>query len=806
MIKKAIISIFFSAAVLLPASAQTMKGWLPGGYPIVDTLELNRFKEKIEAIKRTRPTVALVLSGGGAKGAAHIGVIKYLESIGIPVDVVIGTSMGGLVGGMYALGYDAAELDEIVSNIDWNSALTDSTPREYITYAENRYREKYFLSFPFYYSKDEFLKMRKFDEKQLEDAESRYEAIHLGRETGDPSNRVKENILGSLPAGFIFGQNVNNILSSLSIGYQDDIQFSDLPIPFICVATEMVTGKAKIWTSGKLNTALRSTMSIPGVFAPVRVDDMVLVDGGIRDNYPTDIARYIDVDFIIGVDLSEGFKSYNKINNLADIIMQGVDMLGRESYERNYKETEVTIKPKLRDYNMMSFSKASIDTIISRGYDAAVEQHDNLIAMRDLINAESHSIHRPKALNISNKLLSISGIEITGVSDNESRYLMDMLKLDVRKKVSKKDLQDAVAGIYGTKSFDYVTYEMEGASEPFKLKINCKKGPVHKVGFGARMDTEEIVSVLLNLGWNVNKFQGSVFDLSGKIGLNPFVDLHYYYMGPDGPTFNTRVKFHYVGRSILNWGASNVTIDYSNLMEEIYFSNIKWSKFDFKSGIRNDFFKINSLFTDNKEVNYNINSTKNSYVSLFLNAKADTFDRGYFPTKGLSIGIDYSWVFAGLQNKISPFSTLHVDAKAVIGNRGLFSFIPSVNLRYMFCKERVPLPYINIAGGGIAGRYMDQQLPFIGVNNVFAADNMLMVFRTDFRFKLFKNNYLTAMVNFADSAPDFQGIFNFNESKGYIGAGVEYAYDSIIGPVKADIHWSNVTNSVGAYLSIGYDF
>ena len=214
--------------------------------------------------------MALVLSGGGAKGAAHVGVIKYLESIGMPVDVVMGTSMGGLVGGIYALGYDADHLDSLIRGIDWDMALSDRVPRDYLSYSSIKYKEKYVLSFPFFYDRKEFMQMKESDQQYTR----RVEDIHFGAGEADATNMVKDNLLGSLPSGMVYGQNVNNIFSSLSVGYQDATDFYDLPIPFLCVATDLVSGTAKIWTEGKLNTALRSTMSIPGLFAPVRVDGL----------------------------------------------------------------------------------------------------------------------------------------------------------------------------------------------------------------------------------------------------------------------------------------------------------------------------------------------------------------------------------------------------------------------------------------------------------------------------------------------------------------------------------------------------
>ncbi|HCQ72004.1 MAG TPA: hypothetical protein DIT75_01160, partial [Rikenellaceae bacterium] len=318
---------------MLPTvSAQPQHSVLDEKREAVD-LRVEKIRHKLDSIRnvRHRPTVALVLSGGGAKGAAHVGVIKYLESIGMPIDIVMGTSMGGLVGGIYALGYDADHLDSIIRNIDWDMALSDKVPRDYLSYSSIKYKEKYALSFPFLYDKNEYLHMKGADQDYMRRADD----IHFGAGQADATSMVKDNLLGSLPSGMVYGQNVNNILSSLSVGYQDVIDFYDLPIPFLCVATDLVSGTAKIWTKGKLNTALRSTMSIPGLFAPVRVDGMVLVDGGMRNNYPTDLAKKVGADIVIGVNLSDGYKNYNQINNLADIINTGIDMLGRSSFESN---------------------------------------------------------------------------------------------------------------------------------------------------------------------------------------------------------------------------------------------------------------------------------------------------------------------------------------------------------------------------------------------------------------------------------------------------------------------------------------
>lgn len=250
--------------------------------PKADSVAVEQMRERMAQIRQHRPTVALVLSGGGAKGLAHIGVIRYVESLGIPVDMVLGTSMGGLIGGLYALGYEVDQMEELVKSIDWNWVFTDKVSRKYVSYSDTKYKEKYLLAIPFYYEKD-YYRMKMMSEYRF-DPMHKHDMLNIGADNEGGADFFKKNLLGSLPSGYIFGQNVSNMISSLTIGYQDSTDFKEFPIPYACIAADMVSGKAKIWHSGKMNDAMRSTMSIPGVFAPVRLDGMVLVDGGLRDN------------------------------------------------------------------------------------------------------------------------------------------------------------------------------------------------------------------------------------------------------------------------------------------------------------------------------------------------------------------------------------------------------------------------------------------------------------------------------------------------------------------------------------------
>lgn len=801
-IRRIMASLAVMAASVFSAAAQIPHSVLDSRREAKD-LRVEKIKRKLDSIRtvRHRPTVALVLSGGGAKGAAHVGVIKYLESIGMPVDVVMGTSMGGLVGGIYALGYEAEQLDSIIRGIDWDMALSDKVPRDYLSYSAIKYKEKYVLSFPFLYDKKDYMRKIESDQQYTR----RVDDIHFGAGEADATNMVKDNLLGSLPSGMVYGQNVNNIFSSLSVGYQDETDFYDLPIPFLCVATDLVSGTAKIWTEGKLNTALRSTMSIPGLFAPVRVDGMVLVDGGMRNNYPTDLAKKVGADIVIGVNLSEGYKNYNEINNLADIINTGIDMLGRTSFESNIDIPDVNIKPDLHEFNMLSFDDRSIDTIINRGYQAALAVAAKLDSIKAVVGSDRTVFHNDPADDIRLRKVLVSGVEIAGVDDKESLYLMNKIKVGAGSRMGNAEIEDAVATIFGTNAFDYVNYELLGDEEPYRLRFNCKRGPICQLGLGGRFDTEEIVSVLVNLGVGVHKIQGSSLDFTGKVGTNPNASLTYSYISPKGMSFNVMAGVRYTDRNTFSIGDNRFRINFLDVRQEIFLSNIKWSTFFLKTGFRNDYYNVNSVMAEQAFGDYDVNQLSNDYVTFFFNARKDSFDNAYIPTKGKSFGLSYDWVFGGGPQKFNNFHAFTLDAKQVVGG-DRFAFIPSVNIRYLLGDE-VPVPFTNTIGGSMAGRYLDQQIPFIGINNAAAMQKILGVARADWRVKLLKNNYLTAIANYALSCDEISAFKNWDKDvAGYLGCGLQYTYNSIVGPLSLNVHWSSYTHNVGLYLSLGFDF
>ena len=450
----------------------------------------------------------------------------------------------------------------------------------------------------------------------------------------------------------------------------------------------------------------------------------------------------------------------------------------------------------------MSFNKTAIDTIMVRGYMAAQSQ-DSLLRIVAAKTAGLYSLDmKPKAFDFHSDSLTIADVDIKGVLPKEKALIKDKLHLKYGQKISRKDLDHIVAQIYGTQAYDYVTYELLGENEPFRLVFKCRKGPVHQFGLGVRADTEEIVSVLLNLGLNTHKLYGHAFDFTGKISANPYFQAKWSFDGPKFPTVNVSASLRWTDLNTLNLWQHKLGFSFLHARQEIYLSNMTWRRFDFNAGFRNEVFHIRNIKSEDILGDYDFSQLNNDFLSLFAVGRTDTFDDGYFPTKGLKAQLSYAWTFAGFPKDFNNFHTIAAGVRGVVPGGGCFALIPYANVRFLIGHD-VPVAYFNAIGGSLAGRYVDQQIPFIGVTNLWAMKNILTIAGMDFRFRIRKNHYLTAIVNYARDCDHFS---SYLAGLGYFGAGMEYAYDTIFGPVKANVHWSNMTAKVGFYISLGYNF
>ena len=759
-----------------------------------DEAFVKEMRHRMDSIRKHRPTVALVLSGGGAKGAATIGALQYMKKYDFPIDMVAGTSVGGLIGGLFALGYTPSELESLIRTTNWDMAMSDKVDKSYIPYSRIRYKEKYLLSIPFYYRSDDYRRFITGDASLTDGLPRKFD---IGA-----TEDVKNNLMGSLPSGFVYGQNVNQIFTSRTVGYSDSLDFAKLPIPFVSVATDMVSCKAKIWHSGSINTALRSTMSIPGLFVPVRTDGMILVDGGMRNNYPANLVKRMGADIIIGIDLAGASPSAEQIQNLGDILMQSMDLFSNDAREYSLPLFDVSIRPDLTGYNMLSFNDEAIDVMYWRGFKAAAEKTRQLDSLRQVLGKAHFTLQAPHATDIEHSPVVIEAIDIIGVSPKEADYIRSRMYIKPGSIVNKRVIEEDVAKIFGRGAYDYVNYELRGTQEPYRLRIICKRGPMHQFGLGVRLDSQELVSILLNVGLNTNAMSGHSLDFTARISTSPYAELHYAYNAPIFATFNTRAFVRYTNSSRFLSGSDRFNISFIQGTQELYMSNMRWSNLDVKLGLQNQFHKVINVLSSGTQGDYQYPVDLKDYPGAFLTGRVETLDNTYFPTKGVSAGFRGDlFTRAIYEGEPALFGVLAADFTVPV-SFGRFALIPQGSMRFLFGDD-IPIQYANVIGGDMWGRYVDQQIPFVGLGNSAFRRNCLAIARLDARVRVGNNHYFTLMGNVGY---DFVGFNKFAEGEFVSGAGLSYAYNSIFGPLKLQLHWSSITQRVGAYLSLGYVF
>jgi len=820
-----------SSIALLFAGVVTNAQTYPNGLsadsvsPALDRQFIVKVRAQMDSIHRNchRPTVALVLSGGGAKGAAEVGALKYLEERGIPIDFVCGTSIGGLLGGLLAVGYTSDDMRDLFISQDWMTTLTDRIDPEYRSLFFWEYKSKYMLNVPFKYEDEDFM-------QRVREQEKYWNADGGGRGSskGLSTRKGVNSLVSSLPSGYVYGLNVNNLLSALTVGYHDSLSFTSLPIPFVCVSSDMVSCKAKNWGEGTLKTAMRSTMSIPGLFDPVREQGMILVDGGTRNNFPTDIAKAVGADYIIGVELSDINPSYSELNNIGDIASQFITMLGTDSLNKNISEADVIIKPDLQGYNMLSFTSAAVDTMILRGYSAAAEQAELISEIKSLVPDAETSLKGPPATDIRNRKVLIGSVDFVGVSGNESRLLKWLVKVKEGTYVGNEEMVRAMSIIQSTGAFETVTYSLLGKEEPYDLVFNCRKGPIHQAGLGLRMDTEEWVAVAFNVCLNAHKLSGVRLDMSAKVGQSQSAGARFMVGTPKTPYLN-------VEASIANYFCKVKDVEYNSDFvrtrlsndasywthkEQIYLQKTFWRDLDVRVGMKNQYYQASDkhVYGSVAKARYGDAAMRGDYLGAFGSVRLYTLDDIYYPSRGVDLKLSANYDFKKIGVKeFKPIAGLNLDFRPVIRIGGHVAVIPSLYSRFIFDDNPVPeepvihggtpmsMAHSNFIGGFIPGRYIEGQVPYVGFNNIVAAYDKLAALNMDVRVRVVKNLYLSALAGAYKDGETINDLFNPDSGNFDYAFGLEAAYDLFLGPVRLNLHWDR-NMGWGAHLALGYDF
>ena len=763
----------------------------------------------------SRPKVGLVLSGGGAKGAAHIGVLKYIEEAGIPIDYIAGTSMGSIVGGMYALGYTSDEILSIISEVDWDRLISDQVERKKISYERKYESRSQLLTIPF----------------------------SVGTDKQELQSRSFKN---SLPTGIVSGDNLINLFNSLSVGYSDPLDFNDLPTPFLCIATNVINGEADVLNKGVFSKSLRASMAIPVLFDPVKIDDILYADGGLVNNFPAEQCRAMGADYVIGVSMSPGLESDpENLTSLFSQVKQLKEIITDKEFENYHKKCDIFISPDLKGVGMLSFDAESVARVTESGYEAAATKEAEFKALKEKLLSTSvsqspDSSTAKKAVNILRERVLISGIEMDGVEQDIEKWMRRRCTVKVGDHVCKEDIDNSVSIYYGTGNFDSITYTLhEDSTNPdaYVLKFKFVENQPHDLGLGFRFDSQDMLSVLFHMGVNRNRMSGVKADVSAKLGGNQWLNANLSYGHMLYPRIN--IGYNFRNSELDTYDMDELVMNTHFLQHKfrVYLSENYSRTISIGAGLEAELLTPRKVMYLNHEA-VDMDSKPVNTLGSFAYLHYDNLNKASFATRGITGKINFNWkdmMFSS--NGTSPlgygsFVFGFEGYVPIIENR--LVLIPQLYGSMLFGKGSVngttdswnplfegPVPAYpamnNVIGGAEMGRYIDQQLPFIGVNKISLAFNNVGIARLDIRTRVYRNHYVTGIVNYARSSVDMNNFFkekdelqwgslyDYNASNWW-GAGVRYSIDTKLGPLNFDVSSSNISKNVNLYFSIGHYF
>ena len=742
---------------------------------IVAVLMIGAANAQTDSTTVKRKRVGVVLSGGGAKGMAHIGVLKVLEKAGIPIDIVTGTSIGSIVGGLYAIGYNSHSLDSMVRAQDWTYVITD---------------------------KEDLRNQSLLDRKK----ESTYlftTSLTIGKRDLNAGGLIK-------------GKNLAELFQKLFVGYTDSLDFTnDLKIPFACVATNIMDNSEVVFHSGRLPQAIRASMSIPAAFSPVRIGNMVLVDGGLKNNYPVDVAREMGADIVIGVTLNGKPKTAEDITGTMKIVGQIIDVNCVNKYDENKAISDLWMNVDPHGYSTASFTSEAIDSLIRYGEEEAMRHWDEIIALKQRIGIDDSfrpTIYHPLSPNAMTERQRVTGFIFENMTPQTERFLRQKFHLNKIDSIDAKLEQELTTSM--RMDLFYQTAECRLVPEGNGVRVILSAGNRKSVQLhaGVRYDTEESAAVQLGLDIPLKTAIPIETDITLRLGKRLMargeITIH--------PRSFTRPTFSYTFRrkdvDIYTYGNLDYNIRYNQLQAEFLPINFDLRHFNLQMGLRWDFFHYrNTLGSESVK----LGTLENEYfISYRARLDYNSEDNWYFPTRGARFNAEYAYLtndFAKLnilddngnkQGKTMGMSDVSADWRIsfTIGSR--FTIQPMLYGRLLFGSV-VPVGFSNTIGGEWFGHYIEQQMPFAGIGNMEYVNRQFVAAQLQAQQRIGKNNYVLLRVAGGQQAEKLKEIFDHHT---LIGGQIAYYYNTIFGPVGATLGYSNHTKKGYFFINLGYEF
>ena len=722
-----------------------------------------------------RKKVGVVLSGGGAKGMAHIGVLKVLEKAGIPVDIVTGTSIGSIVGGLYSIGYNSHSLDSMVRAQDWTYVITD---------------------------KEDLRKQSLLDRKKA----NTY-LFSTGLTIGKHSVNA---------GGLIKGKNLAELFQKLFVGYTDSLDFTnDLKIPFACVATNIMDNSEVVFHSGRLPQAIRASMSIPAAFSPVRIGDMVLVDGGLKNNFPVDVAREMGADIVIGVTLNGKPKTAEDITGTMKIVGQIIDVNCVNKYAENKALSDLWMNVDPHGYSTASFTAEAIDSLIRYGEEEAMRHWDEIIALKKRIGIDDSFrplIYHPLRPNAMTERQHVTSFSFENMTPQAERFLIQKFHLNKVDSIDAKMEQELTTSMRMDLFYQTAECQLVPESDGVRVVLSAGDRKSLQLHAGVRYDTEESAALQLGLDIPLKTAVPVETDITLRLGKRLMargeITVH--------PRSFTRPTFSYTFRrndvDVYTNGDLDYNIRYNQTQAEFLPINFDLRHFNLQMGLRWDYFHYrNTLGSESVKLGSIENEHFFSYRARMV---FNTEDNWNFPTRGVRFNAEYAYVtndFAKLdvrdadgnkQGKTMGMSDVRANWRMSFSCNDRFTIQPMLYGRLIFGSV-LSTGLSNTIGGEWFGHYIEQQMPFAGIGNMEYIDRQFVAAQLQAQERIGGKSYVLLRVAGGQNAGKLKEIFDHRTMIGVQGA---FYYSSLFGPLGATLGYSNHTKKVYFYINLGYEF
>ncbi|MSP84829.1 MAG: patatin [Flavobacteriaceae bacterium] len=716
-----------------------------------------------ESIK-PRQKVGLVLSGGGAKGFAHIGVLKVLEQAGVKIDYIGGTSIGGVIGGLYASGYTATQIDSIFKDTDFNNLITDFIPRSSKNFYEKRNDELYALTLPV--------------------------------------NKFKVRI----PVALSKGMYNFNLLSRLTNSVRHVRDFNKLPIPFLCLATDIETGEQVVLDKGCLPQALLASSAFPSLFSPVEIDGKLLLDGGVSNNYPIDEIRKLGADVIIGVDVQDDLKDKNSLNDATKILVQITNLQMIKKMRLNQASTDIYIKPEVNGFGIISFDETQ--EIIKKGEEAAFSVFEKIKLL-----ADTTKVFKINNLKKESDKLHINNININKLDNYTRSYVLGKLGFKARKIIDYTDLKIGIDNLSATQNFKKITYSFENNGVKDDLNLMLTENPQKTfLKFGFHYDGLYKSGILVNLTQKKALLKNDVALLDVGLGDNFRCNFEYYIDNGFHWSFGLKSKYNRFTKNVSTdfnnglllsqLGIKTLNIDYSDFTNQAYLQTVSFQKFLLGIGIEYKTLKISSETISNTTPILE----NSSYWSGFGSLKYDSFDNKYFPKSGWAFSSDIQTYLhpSDLTNQFQPFSIVKSDFEVAktFFKRATIKIQTEAGVKI----GNGSVSFFDFVLGGYGFNPTNNFKPFYGYDFLSIAGNSFIKSSFTLDYEIFKKNHLNFSGNYAQINDNLFENAKWITPPKYSGYAIGYGLETIVGPVEVKYTWSPELSKGYALFTIGFWF